>query len=207
LGQTRAIVEWEEQGTGRISVQEDKLVLPIVAGVEESSPIGLSVRTPSSPGRYLLRLHFPSHNSDPASLSIELTKESFLTSLNAPHLLSAAYTLEDRRPPAITSEFINVTLRAMNTGKNVWLARAKGGRGEVRLGWRWFRGDQVIPVIPERTQLTYDVFPGQTYEFKARIPSPSEPGHYILELGLVSELITWFFDRGIEPVKIAVHVH
>jgi hypothetical protein len=33
-----------------------------------------------------------------------------------------------------------------------------------------------------------------------------ESGDYILELGLVSELVTWFSDLGVEPLKVAVRV-
>ena len=206
LGQTRAIVEWQEQGSERTFVEEKKLVLPIAISAKEVAPLSLSVRTPPSPGRYLLKLHFPALDVSSPSKIVEITAESFLTSLNAPHLLSAAYTLQTMRTQVLPSEPLDVVLRVANTGGAVWLAQAQDGKGEVRFGWRWFKGEQIVPLLPSRERLPYDVFPGQLYEFKTRIPTPSEPGEYTLELGLVSELVTWFFDRGVEPVKVTIHV-
>jgi hypothetical protein len=42
--------------------------------------------------------------------------------------------------------------------------------------------------------------------FRTRISPPITPGEYILELGLLSELVTWFSAQGVEPVKIPVRV-
>jgi hypothetical protein len=206
LGQTRAIVEWQEQGAESTFVEEKKIVLPIAISAEEVAPLSLSVRTPPSPGRYLLKLHFPALDVSPSSKVVEITAEAFFTSLNAPHLLSAAYTLQAMRTQVPPSEPLGVVLRVANTGGAVWLAQTQDGRGEVRFGWRWFKGDQMVFLLPDRERLPYDIFPGQLYEFKTRIPTPSAPGEYILELGLVSELVTWFFDRGVEPVKVTMHV-
>ena len=88
----------------------------------------------------------------------------------------------------------------------MWLAQTQDGKGTVRLGWRWFKGEQEVPLLSGRKGLTYDVLPGQRYEFKTRIPTPSEPGEYTLALGLVNELMAGFFDRDVEPLKVAIHV-
>jgi len=200
------MVEWKEEGSKRAFIEEPKLVLPLVIRAGEVLPLSLSVRTPASAGRYLLRLHVPEWDVSPASMVVEITAGRFLTSLNASHLLAAAYTLQDIRTHVIPSEPIDTVLRVANTGGGVWLAKTQDGRGAVRLGWRWFKGDQEVPHLLGRQELTYDVFPGQTYEFKTKIPTPSEPGEYTLELGLVSELVTWFSDRGVEPLRVTIHV-
>jgi hypothetical protein len=98
-------------------------------------------------------------------------------------------------------------LSALNTGEAIWLARAEDEKGAVRLGWRWFKGEQEIPNTQGREQLGYDVFPKQWYEFQARISPPAEAGEYTLELGLVSEFLTWFIDQGSRSLRIAVTVH
>jgi hypothetical protein len=101
----------------------------------------------------------------------------------------------------------NLTLQVINTGKAVWLAQAENDRGAVRLGWRWFKGDERVPVLEGREHLHYDVFPGQTYRFTRAIKTPLlEPGRYTLELGLVCELVTWFSDQGVTPLTFDVHV-
>jgi hypothetical protein len=122
-------------------------------------------------------------------------------------LLSAAYVLEAPSSQVIASGNIEVTLEVMNTGGVVWPATAKDDRGEVRLGWRWLKGPEGVPLTEEgREHLQYDVFPGQAYRFQATINPPSEPGEYTLELGLVSELVTWFSDQGVAPLQLAVRV-
>jgi hypothetical protein len=114
--------------------------------------------------------------------------------------------LEEPSSKTISSSVIDVTLQATNTGQGVWLADAKNERGKVRLGWRWYRESNGVLFKEGREDLQYDVFPGQAYRFKARIKAPLEPGEYTLELGLLSELLTWFSDRGVPPFKFAVHI-
>lgn len=206
LGRTSAIVEWEEQRTGRTSIQKKKLELPLVIGAEEVSPMGLSVLTPSSPGLYTLRLHFPAFDISIAPKVVEVKTGPFLTSFNSPRLLSAAYSLESPWLHLITSEPADISLKVMNTGGAVWLANAKGDKGAVYLGWRWFRGDREVPNTSGRESLQYDVFPGQAYEFTTRVAPPLEPGEYILELGLVSEHVAWLSEQGVKPLAVAGRV-
>src|SRR4029077_499406 len=119
---------------------------------------------------------FPALDASLTSKVVKITTEAFLTSLNAPHLLSAAYTLQTMRTQVLPSEPLDVVLRVANTGGAVWLAQTQDGKGEVRFGWRWFKGDQMVSLLPARERLPYDIFPGQLYEFKTRIPTPSAPG-------------------------------
>jgi hypothetical protein len=94
----------------------------------------------------------------------------------------------------------------VNTGRTVWLARARDDRGEIRLGWRWFNAQEERPFREGRAWLNHDVFPGQAYRFRTTINPPSEPGVYRLDIGLVSELVTWFSDRGVAPLTFDVGV-
>jgi protein O-mannosyl-transferase len=131
------------------------------------------------------------------------------TSRDAPHKLAASYRLLQLNPgPSLSAdESLTLHLSALNTGEAIWLARAEGEKGAVRLGWRWFKGEQEIPNLQGREQLGYDVFPKHWYEFQARISPPGEAGEYSLELGLVSEFLTWFVDQGSRPLRIPVTVH
>jgi hypothetical protein len=65
----------------------------------------------------------------------------------------------------------------------------------VRLGWRWSRRGRPLPG-GEAADLGVSVLPGQSHEFRASITLPREPGTYVLELGLVSEHVAWFDERG-----------
>jgi hypothetical protein len=131
------------------------------------------------------------------------------TSRDSPHKLAASYRLLqlDPGPSLSADEFLTLHLSALNTGEAIWLARAEDEKGAVRLGWRWFKGEQEIPNTQGREQLGSDVFPKQWYEFQSRITPPVEPGEYTLELGLVSEFLTWFIDQGSRSLRIPVTVH
>jgi hypothetical protein len=164
------------------------------------------MQTPALPGHYLLTVQLPAVGSKTAHWAVELTADPFPTSLHNPQLLSAAYSWESPQPQMIIAQPVQMAIRAINTGRATWLARTEGDRGAVQLGWRWHKGDQVIPSLPGREVLAYDVFPGGETTFHTQISPPWESGDYILELGLVSELVTWFSDQGVEPLKVAVRV-
>jgi hypothetical protein len=132
----------------------------------------------------------------------------FPTSRDAPHKLAASYQLVDVVPGMILSPstFMRCRVQVLNAGEAVWLARAKWEKGEVRLRWRWFAWDEEVPVSEGGWILGYDVLPGQTYEFMVEITTPSEPGEYMLELGLVSTMVTSFAEQGIVPIRVPVRV-
>jgi hypothetical protein len=206
LGRTQVQIRWEKVQAGSVLIQREKVELPLVLRTGEVWSAGLPIRTPPSPGRYKLSLDMPTLDLKAAHKLVEISSGAYQTSANTSQSLSAAYILEEPLSNPITSRIIDVTLQATNTGQGIWLADAKHDRGKVRLGWRWFRGDNGIPFKEGREDLQYDVFPGQVYRFKTRINAPLEPGDYTLELGLVCELLTWFSDRGVAPLKFDVRV-
>ena len=97
-------------------------------------------------------------------------------------------------------------VNATNTGPTVWLAQGRSDDGAVRLGWQWLQDNRVLPARVGRLSLRFAVFPGQSYEFRASIAPPKEPGEYLLEVGLVSEHVSWFSEQGTLPLRIPVTV-
>jgi hypothetical protein len=95
---------------------------------------------------------------------------------------------------------------ATNTGEAVWLASGKHDRGVVTLGWRWYRDGRELMELSGRKRIPYDIFPGQSYVFRMTTDPPSRPGVYMLEIGLVSEHVTWFSDVDSAPIRLVVEV-
>ena len=126
------------------------------------------------------------------------------TSADSPLLLAASYAMEPIPSPVFAGEPVSISFRAINAGRAVWLASSDGDRGTVRLGWRWYRENREIAA--GREPLLSDVFPGESVRFSARSTAPVEPGTYTLAFELVSEQVSWFSDRGVEPVRAAVRV-
>ena len=206
LGNTSARIEWQELSTGKTSLGEQRVQLPLLIKAGDLEQIGVEVRTPSSPGEYLLRVHLPMFVNSFVSKRVGISMDAFPTSRDSPHLLAATYALEGTTPDVVTSEQVELSLRVTNTGEATWLATSKRNHGAVRLGWRWFKGDHEIPSTDGRAELLYDISPGMAYLFEPKIPTPQEPGKYSLEIGLVSDHVTWFYEQGTEPVKLSILV-
>jgi hypothetical protein len=126
------------------------------------------------------------------------------TSANSPDGLAAAYQAGPIPSRLGSGEPMTAKVRVTNTGRAVWLASVPGDRGSVRLGWRWFGKDREEP--GGRGLLSSDVAPGQMAELTARVTAPTTPGDYTLVIDMVSELVTWFAERGSPPVKATVTV-
>jgi hypothetical protein len=200
------VVEWEALHTSKIRTQRERLEFPVVIKPNEEWWTTLALRAPTVPGQYAVRVLFPVLNFKTAPKVVEVTQSGYPESALTPQLLSASYTLEGTIPPALLSKDVNITVQVMNTGKAVWLARVEDDRGAIRLGWQWFKGEERVPFREGREWLRYDVFPGQIYRFEPLINAPAEPGDYRLEVGLVSELVTWFSDLGVRPLTFNVEV-
>ena len=204
--EVNASIEWVDQQTGRSFRQTQPLTSSFMLGAAEVLPAILTVDTPPSAGSFLLSVHVPSLDIHTPPQTVELTTGLIPTSLNAPQLLSAAYVLENRNWQSIIGEPVSIGVGVVNTGKAVWLAHTDGAKGEVRLGWGWFKGGQEVPSMAGRALLAYDIFPGQKYEFNLRLATPMESGEYTLELELVSENVTWFSSQGIKRLKIPIQI-
>jgi hypothetical protein len=206
LGSTQVQIRWEETETGNVRIQRQRVEFPIVLRAGEVWSAGLPIRTPSALGQYMVSLDVPILGLKAPAKRVQISSNPYQTSATSSQSLSAAYALEEPAVRRITSRVIDVRFQATNTSQTIWLADARDERGKVRLGWRWFRGNERMPFKEGRKDLQYDVFPGQAYQFKARINAPQEPGEYTLELGLVCELLTWFSDRGVAPLNLDVRV-
>ena len=206
LGRTTVQIRWQGVQMKNVHMQRQKVELPLALRAGEVWSTGLPIQTPLSPGEYRLSLDVPTLGLKTSPKHVQVSSNADQTSATSSQSLSAAYVLEEPASKTITASVIDVVLQATNTSQSIWLADAKDERGKVRLGWRWYKGSIGVPFKEGREDLAYDIFPGQNYKFRTKIQTPLEPGEYTLELGLVSEALTWFSDRGIPPLKFLVYV-
>jgi hypothetical protein len=57
-----------------------------------------------------------------------------------------------------------------------------------------------------RSDLPWPLRPGERITLPILVATPQEPGHYLLQLDLVRELVTWFEDQGAGRLLIPVDV-
>lgn len=207
LRRLKILTMWEEVETGKILTQRAGTTqLPLVVLSGERVPLGVTVNSPARSGRYRLKVLLPDLGLATHATPVEVREGRVPTSQNAPHLLSASYAAVEEMPVSfLPSHPRELSLRVVNAGQAVWLAKAPENRGAVRLSWSWGEGVQGVPYAP-REFLVWDVFPGQTYVFKVTVTPPADPGEYILEFDLVSEHVAWFRHLGVKPLQLKVKV-
>ncbi len=125
-----------------------------------------------------------------------------------PFGLAADLRLPNLPSQISTNSFLDVTVRVTNSGQAVWLRHTPDSVGTVRFGWRWYRLEERPEARGEGRGpwLATDLLPGRRTTFAARIPAPSEPGLYELEVGMVSEAVAWFGRDAGPPMRIRIEV-
>lgn len=215
-GKTKTLVTWRNQETGKSWDEKGEMNVP--APLPDVFLFGLEVRTPSDTGLYSLRMDLPDLGITKSKVVRVLHQRSLQASLNAKELLSIIYPDKFPLPLVMkTSTQVPFSIRVRNNGQAVWFARTKGGVGGIRMGWRWFVGDQEVFSKRGLAYLPYDVFPGETVVIEGWINQPKIPGEYYLEIDMfiVNEPRNvwfnkpkdiWFSEIGHEPMKATVKV-
>ena len=100
-------------------------------------------------------------------------------------------------------------VKVKNAGNVVWQARApEGWMNIVTLGDRWLTADEngVVNDLDSRAVLPRDLKPGEEAELTITVTAPQVPGDYVLELDMVHEGVTWFYEQGSRTLRWHVKV-
>jgi SAM-dependent methyltransferase len=102
-----------------------------------------------------------------------------------------------------------IKARVRNTGSAVWLPTTRRV-GAVHLGCHLLGADgRCIDYDFYRANLTpgqdRPLPPGAEVDVEFEVPVPP-PGHYLVELDLVSEYVAWFVDTGLRPARVPLQV-
>ncbi len=119
-----------------------------------------------------------------------------ITAVNAP---------AEMRP----GEKVTIRFKVKNLGGSTWPAVGnKEGRYQVNIGDRWLSADGSIEIngLDGRTAMLADLPPGKEVELPLSITAPDKPGDYIVEVDMVHEGVTWFFERGARPLRLRMRV-
>ena len=108
-----------------------------------------------------------------------------------------------------TSERVPLRVRVKNVAAVAWPAgKSEGGAFQVNLGGRWLKADGATSVreVGARATLPHDIQPGEEIELSLLVDAPAEAGDYVLQLDMVHEAITWFYQQDSEPLLLKVRV-
>jgi hypothetical protein len=119
-----------------------------------------------------------------------------ITALNAP-------------PEMHAGEKITIRFRVRNLGYSAWPFQGnKEGRYQVNLANRWLnKAGQTEPSGAEgRTAMKSDLEPGGEVELPLLVTAPTATGEFTMEVDMVHEGVTWFYERGARPLQLRVRV-
>ncbi len=120
-------------------------------------------------------------------------------------------SINAKERPAVMKAGAKVTLEFLvrNFGRRTWHARTPEGWHEVvTLGNRWLTADgkKVVNDMDTRTMLPHDLKRGDETELTLTVTVPSVPGEYVLEIDMVHEGVTWFYEQGSPTLRWTVTV-
>ncbi|MBV8859702.1 MAG: hypothetical protein JOZ02_22405 [Acidobacteria bacterium] len=101
-----------------------------------------------------------------------------------------------------------LNLRVRNLGPVAWPALGERGMYQVNAGDRWLdrEGKRVVNDLDGRTALAADVPPGGEVSLQLPVTAPREPGDYVLEIDMIHEGVTFFFEKGSKTLRLNVKV-
>ncbi|HBB87953.1 MAG TPA: hypothetical protein DC047_10090 [Blastocatellia bacterium] len=127
--------------------------------------------------------------------------------------LSSAYRAQitSTRQPVVMEPGAKEVLhfKVRNLGANVWSSHSpQGWIGVMTIGDRWLTADGsgVVNEMDSRTVLSHDVKPGEETEIELTVTAPNVPGEYLLEIDMVHEGVTWFYQQGSRTLRWQVKV-
>lgn len=113
---------------------------------------------------------------------------------------------EVSNPPTTLTAGASATLSLLvtNTSGRTWPSSV----GQIRIGNHWLDGATGAMLVQDdgRVALPTELAPGSPLRVALTINAPKTPGAYICEIDAVREGITWFADRGSDPVRLAMVV-
>jgi hypothetical protein len=121
----------------------------------------------------------------------------------------AAITTDSPIATLRTGERATIHLRVRNLGHEVWPSHGDAqGMFQVNIGDRWLdsTGSHVVNDLDVRSALPADLDPGKEVELSLNVRAPQQPGDYILEIDMIHEGVTFFYEKGSSTLRMRVHV-
>jgi len=110
-------------------------------------------------------------------------------------------------PPSVMhpGEKADIRFKVRNLGSATWPAvGTKDFRYQINMGNRWISAGGTAE--DNRAAMKADLPPGGEVEMTLTVNAPRTPGEYTLEIDMVHEGVTWFYERGAKTLRLRVRV-
>jgi SAM-dependent methyltransferase len=100
---------------------------------------------------------------------------------------------------------ITVEVTVANRSWRPWTSES--AQRPILLSYHWLdAARRVVDYDGLRTPLPRPLAPGEDCLAAVRLRTPQRPGHYLLEIDLVEEGVSWFSAAGVPPLRVTVRV-
>jgi len=107
------------------------------------------------------------------------------------------------------TEKVFIRFKVKNLGYSTWPSVGnKEGRYQVNIANRWLDigGTVLVNASEGRAAMASDLQPGGEVESPLLVTAPGTPGDYLMEVDMVHEGVTWFYERGAKTLRLRVRV-
>jgi hypothetical protein len=114
-----------------------------------------------------------------------------------------------RQTPAmmIAGQKQELRVSVKNVSNSSWSCISDAqGRYAVVVHARWRKSDGSVIPDAARSELNYDLEPGDVNDVDLEVTPPAMAGEYVLEIDLVEEPDTWFSQNGSEMLRVPIMV-
>ena len=121
----------------------------------------------------------------------------------------AEITTTDAPASMRAGERKTLRFRIRNLGRSTWPAHGDShGMYQVNAGDRWLdaAGGRIVNDLDGRRSLPEDLGPGEEVELPLDVTAPRAPGEYVLEIDMIHEGVTFFYEKGSRTLRMRVRV-
>jgi Tol biopolymer transport system component len=192
---------WRDVEGGVVDTPPTATPIPQTVPAGQTAIVVAQVQAPAVAGRYLMSFDL-FHRAGFFSQLSGLPTPTLTVTVSSPY---AVQFLDHNTPGRVfPGDVVTVALQARNVGSLAWRAQ---GTTAIQIAYSWQAKDgRVVERAGLRTPLPYDVAPGQSAAFAARLQSPGEAGEYTLIWDLEQPGGRRFAELGNVPLKVPVMV-
>jgi hypothetical protein len=152
-------------------------------------------------GMTLVEVRVPQESAARSQFESAWRKGAFQTSVYREEIIAL-----DAPSVMHPGEKADIRFKVRNLGDGTWPAMGtKDFRYQVNMGNRWVVAGGAM-VEDNRAVLKADLPPGGEAQMTLTVNAPRTPGEYILQIDMVHEGVTWFGERGAQPLRLSVRV-
>ncbi len=189
---------WIDMETGEVVLDNKSSGNPeAMIGAKQTADIETTIRTPSLPGRYILKEDMVRSNEN--WFSDEGAPATLLLVEVLPDFTASYKILGDYESMYINDTKV-VDLNITNNSKMTWPQN-----GYVKVSYSFVDSGE-HQGYKARVPMSQDVSPGENITIPVTVETPSVPGKYPLKFDLIYENISWFSEKGVPVHAVEVEV-